>query len=146
MQLNGMGPRPAEPRGLPVKRILVVDDEAAVRGAVSLLIRKLGHQALTASRGEQGVLCFRRERPHLTILDLGLPDMSGIEVFKRIHALVPEHPIIILTGTGTEEMELEARKLGVSDFLVKGSSLAALREMVERLMGASPSSASPSAP
>lgn len=118
-----------------MKRILVVDDEPAVLGAVSLMVRKLGHQALTASRGEKAVHAFRQERPHLTILDLGLPDLNGIEVFKRIHTLVPDHPVIILTGAGTEEMELEARKLGVTDFLLKGSSLAALKEMVERIIG-----------
>lgn len=118
-----------------MKRILVVDDDPGVSGAIGLMVRKLGHQALTATKGEKAVESFRRERPHLTILDLGLPDINGIEVFKRIHALVPDHPVIILTGAGTEEMELEARQLGVTDFLLKGSSLAPLKEMVERIIG-----------
>ncbi len=118
-----------------MKRILVVDDDPTVRGAVGLMVKRLGHLALTASRGEKAIQVFRKERPHLTILDLGLPDVSGIEVFKRIHALVPGHPVVILTGAGTEDMELEARKLGVTDFLLKGSSFVALREMVDRILG-----------
>lgn len=117
-----------------MKRILVVDDESAVYGPITLMIRKLGHQAFTATRGEKAIEYFRKERPHLTILDLGLPDINGIEVFKRIHALVPDHPVIILTGAGTEEMEKEARNLGVTDFLLKGSSLAPLKEMIRKVI------------
>lgn len=115
-------------------RILVVDDEPVVLGAMYTMIRRLGHEPYLANNGETGVKMFRRDRPHLTILDLGLPDTDGLAVFKRIRALVPEAPIVILTGASTEEQEIQARQLGVSDFLLKGFSLDVLRDTVDRVL------------
>ena len=117
-----------------VYRILLVDDELLVRDTMSTMIRRMGHTPYLANKGEVGIKIFREERPHLVLLDLGLPDIDGMTVFKRIRALVPEARIVILTGGGTEEQEIEARRLGVDDFHLKGSGLAALEETVGRVL------------
>jgi DNA-binding response OmpR family regulator len=115
-------------------RILLVDDELVVRDTMSTMIRRMGHIPYLAKKGEEGIQIFRQDRPHLVLLDLGLPDMDGLTVFKRIRTLVPEARIVILTGGGTEEQEIEARRLGADDFVLKGTSLDVLQEMVNRAL------------
>ena len=115
-------------------RILVVDDEPLLAENLGMMLRRLGHDVLTAGTGELAVKVFRQERPHLTILDFELPDMNGLEVFKRIHTLIPQHPVVFLTGTGTEEVEIQARQMGAADFLLKGVTFVALKETVQRLV------------
>ncbi len=89
---------------------------------------------MLATNGEKAIHAFRRDKPHLTILDLRLPDINGLDDLRRIRALVPDAPIIILTGAATEEMEIEVQKLGVSDFLLKGFSLHALKDSLDRAL------------
>ena len=66
---------------------------------------------------------FRRERPHITILDFEMPDMDGLAVLREIRAVDPQAPVIMLTGAGTDERKRQARELGVTEFLAKGFSL-----------------------
>jgi len=103
--------------------ILAVDDDEKIRELLSTLLRRKGHHVLTASHGQKGIDVFRRERPHVTILDFEMPDMDGLEVLRQIRAIDPHAPVIMLTGAGTEAREKQARELGVTDFLAKGFSL-----------------------
>ncbi len=103
--------------------ILAVDDDEKIRELLSTLLRRKGHHVLTASHGQKGIDVFRRERPHVTILDFEMPDIDGLEVLRQIRAIDPHAPVIMLTGAGTEAREKQARKLGVTDFLAKGFSL-----------------------
>jgi DNA-binding response OmpR family regulator len=103
--------------------ILAVDDDEKIRELLSTLLRRKGHHVLTASHGQKGIDVFRRERPHVTILDFEMPDIDGLEVLRQIRAIDPHAPVIMLTGAGTEAREKQARELGVTDFLAKGFSL-----------------------
>jgi DNA-binding response OmpR family regulator len=127
--------------------ILAVDDDEKIRELLSTLLRRKGHHVLTASHGQKGIEVFRRERPHVTILDFEMPDMDGLEVLRQIRAIDPHAPVIMLTGAGTEAREKQARELGVTDFLAKGFSLhevgAALNQVLNQPVqgvGGSPSS------
>lgn len=115
-------------------RILVVDDEPMMLSLLRTILTRLGHEVLMASGGQQAVELFRRDRPQVTILDLNLPDLNGIEVLRQIHEADPQASVIILTGAGTEAMEKQARELGVTDFLQKGFSLHGLGEALRRVM------------
>ncbi len=115
-------------------RILVVDDEETIRDLLHTVLRRLGHEVLLADRGQQGIEVFRRERPQITILDLSMPDLNGIAVLKEVRTVDPQASVIILTGTGTEALERQARELGVSDFLAKGFSLHALGQALKRVL------------
>ena len=115
-------------------RILVVDDEPMMLNLLRTILTRLGHEVLMASGGQQAVELFRRDRPQVTILDLNLPDLNGIEVLRQIHGTDPQASVIILTGAGTEAMEKQARQLGVTDFLQKGFSLHGLGEALRRVM------------
>jgi DNA-binding response OmpR family regulator len=127
--------------------ILAVDDDEKIRELLSTLLRRKGHHVLTASHGQKGIDVFRRERPHVTILDFEMPDMDGLAVLRQIREIDPRAPVIMLTGAGTEAREKQARELGVTDFLAKGFSLhevgAALNQVLNQPVqgvGGSPSS------
>jgi DNA-binding response OmpR family regulator len=127
--------------------ILAVDDDEKIRELLSTLLRRKGHHVLTASHGQKGIEVFRRERPHVTILDFEMPDMDGLAVLRLIREIDPRAAVIILTGAGTEAREKQARELGVTDFLAKGFSLhevgAALNQVLNQPVqgvGGSPSS------
>lgn len=115
-------------------RILVVDDEPMMLNLLRTILIRLRHQVLMASDGRQAVELFQQDRPQITILDLGLPDLNGIEVLRQIRVAAPQAAVIILTGAGTEAMEKQARELGVTDFLQKGFSLHGLGEALRRVM------------
>jgi len=103
--------------------ILAVDDDEKIRGLLHVMLRRKGHHVTTASSGQQGIELFRRERPHVTILDFEMPDMDGLAVLREIRAIDPQTPVIMLTGAGTDERKRQARELGVTEFLAKGFSL-----------------------
>ena len=115
-------------------RVLAVDDEPLVIDTLNMMLRRLGFQPLLATKGEHGINIFRKDKPHITILDLDLPDMNGLDVLERIRAITPQAPVIIMTGGGTEERERRARELGVTDFLIKGFSLHALKDAIDKAM------------
>lgn len=103
-------------------KILVVDDEESVR---TLLQKVLGGQERTilmAGEGMKAIGVFRRERPDITILDLRMPDISGLDVLKEIRAMDPSATVIVYSGTVGGMLEQQARALGVSDFVEKGGT------------------------
>ena len=127
--------------------ILAVDDDQKIRELLSTLLKRKGHHVLTADHGQKGIDVFRRERPHVTILDFEMPDIDGLEVLRQIRAIAPHAPVIMLTGAGTEAREKQARELGVTDFLAKGFSLHELGAALNQILkqpgqdaGESPSS------
>ncbi len=103
--------------------ILAVDDDEKVRELLHVMLRREGHHVITASSGQKGIELFRRERPHITILDFEMPDRDGLAVLREIRAVDPRAPVIMLTGAGTDERKQQARELGVTEFLAKGFSL-----------------------
>ncbi|MGH7206264.1 MAG: response regulator [Nitrospiraceae bacterium] len=115
-------------------RILALDDDAKIRDLLNTLLRRKGHQVLTADHGQKGIDVFRQERPDITILDIEMPNMNGIEVLRQIRQIDPQAPVIILTGAGTEAFEKQARELGVTHFLAKGFSLHELGDALNRIL------------
>ena len=103
--------------------ILVVDDELMLCDLLKMELSSFGHEVVTADNGREGIALFAHRQPDLTLLDLHLPDMTGIEVLKRIRELDPQAGVIVLTGGGTDDLENQARELGVHEFLRKGLSL-----------------------
>ncbi|HKO31400.1 MAG TPA: response regulator [Nitrospiraceae bacterium] len=114
--------------------ILVVDDDKMMRDLLSLLLTRKGHHVFTVDHGQKGIDLFRRERPHVTILDFNMPDLDGLEVLRQIRAIDPHAPVIMLTGAGTEAREKQARELRVTDFLAKGFSLHEIGAALNRIL------------
>lgn len=112
--------------------ILVVDDEKIVSDLLREVLIRHGHEVLTAAGGREALELFRKHSPKITLLDLLMPDMNGIEVLKQIRALDPQAVVMVLTGGGTDVLENQARELGVTDYLRKGLSLDVLVGALDR--------------
>jgi two-component system KDP operon response regulator KdpE len=99
-------------------RILLVDDEAAIQRAVGPLLRARGYDVDIAGTGADALRMFDQRTPDLMVLDLGLPDIEGTEVCRRIRARSPV-PIIVLSARGAEADKVNALDLGADDYVTK---------------------------
>jgi two-component system response regulator AtoC len=100
-------------------KILVIDDEKNIRDIFSLLLEEKGYLVETAETGERGLSKARKFSPDTILLDMNLPDLSGIEVLSRIKKFLPQAEVIIITAFGTVKSAVEATKLGAYDYLEK---------------------------
>lgn len=125
-------------------RILVIDDESSIRTLLHTVLKRKGHEVFLSDSGQHGIDVFARTRPLVTILDLKMPDMNGIETLKHLRMIDPQATVIILTGTGTEAARAQVQALGVTDFLMKGFSLFELGEALRRALRQANPTESPS--
>ncbi len=98
---------------------MVVDDEPAITEALQLVLEGAGHQVLTAGTASQCLATIARERCDLVLLDLMLPDRSGLDVLADILRMQRSLPVIMLTAYGSIETAVEATRLGAANFLTK---------------------------
>lgn len=110
-------------------RILLVDDDPRLRDLVGLALERAGYQVSTAADGQQALTCALRDNPDLIVLDVGLPEMDGFEVCRRIRAH-SEVPIVFLTARDEEIDRILGLELGGDDYVVKPFSP---RELVARV-------------
>ena len=99
-------------------RILLVDDETAIQRAVAPLLRGRGYDVDVARTGAEALDLFISRSPGLIVLDLGLPDLEGTEVCRRIR-LQSRVPIIVLSARGSEADKVSALDLGADDYVTK---------------------------
>lgn len=102
----------------PKLRILIIDDEASIRNLLRINLENHDFTMDEAENGKKGAAQAATFHPHLIILDLGLPDMSGLEVLKQLRAWTTI-PIIILTVTDDEETKVKLLDAGADDYLTK---------------------------
>jgi two-component system, NtrC family, nitrogen regulation response regulator NtrX len=100
-------------------RILVIDDEAAIRDSLQMILEYEGYEVLTAATGEDGIAQAERAAPDLILLDVKMPGMDGLEVLQRLRHIVEVTPIVVISGHGTVSTAVEATKLGAFDFIEK---------------------------
>jgi two-component system nitrogen regulation response regulator GlnG len=112
--------------------LLVIDDEAGVCYSFRRVFGAEGVTVLTAGTGAEGVALARRSAPDVVVLDLQLPDGSGLDVFRDLRALDPRRPVIFITGHGTTEAAIEAMKGGAFDYLVKPVNLERMSALLTR--------------
>jgi DNA-binding response OmpR family regulator len=119
---------------------LVVDDEPMVRDVLERYLRLEGFEVATAEDGQQALERFAEDRPHLVLLDLMLPRIDGLEVFRRMRAASPI-PVIMLTARGEETDRVVGLELGADDYVTKPFSprevIARVRAVLRRAEGGS---------
>ena len=118
---------------LPELRILVVDDESAIRRALRPPLLELGFQVAEASRGEEALQLLRSATFDAVLLDVNMPGVGGIETLRRIRSFAPRLPILMLTVRDQEEEKVEALDLGADDYVTKPFST---RELIARIRAA----------
>jgi two-component system, OmpR family, KDP operon response regulator KdpE len=101
-----------------VARVLAIDDDAALLRVLRIGLQSLGHDVLTASTGAQGISQAAVGTPDVIVLDLGLPDMDGLEVCRTIRQW-SDVPIIVLSADGTEDRKIAALDGGADDYMTK---------------------------
>jgi len=114
-------------------RILVVDDEPAIRRALRPPLVELGFQVAEASRGEEALQALRAAAYDAVLLDVNMPGIGGIETLKKIRAFAPRLPVLMLTVRDQEEDKIEALDTGADDYVTKPFST---RELIARIRSA----------
>jgi two-component system KDP operon response regulator KdpE len=114
-------------------RILVVDDESAIRRALRTPLAELGFQVGEATRGEEALQLLRTTTYDAVLLDVNMPGIGGVETLRRIRAFAPRLPILMLTVRDKEEEKVEALDLGADDYVTKPFST---RELIARVRAA----------
>lgn len=99
-------------------QILLVDDEPSIQRAMAPLLRSRGYGVNLAATGREAMEAFERERPDLVILDLGLPDMDGVEVCRQVRDRA-DTPILVLSARGAEKDKVAALDHGADDYITK---------------------------
>ncbi len=117
--------------GQPV-RVLVVDDEPALSELLSMALRYEGWDVRTAGDGRTAVRSAREFRPDAVVLDVMLPDLHGFDVLRRLHAELPELPVLFLTARDSVEDRVAGLTIGGDDYVTKPFSL---EEVVARVRG-----------
>jgi two-component system, NtrC family, response regulator HydG len=100
-------------------RILVIDDEAAIRDAMRMILEYEGYEVLTAATGEEALAVVEREGPDLLFLDIKMPGMDGLELQARLAEADPELSIVLMTAYASVETAVKAMKNGAYDYIVK---------------------------
>ena len=112
--------------------ILVVDDDASVLHLFRKIFGDGDVQLITATSAGEGLKAIAAQKPDVVILDIMLPDKSGLDIFQRISDLDPKLPVIFITAGGTSDTAIEAMKLGAYDYLLKPLDVGQIREVVSR--------------
>jgi two-component system KDP operon response regulator KdpE len=99
-------------------RILVVDDDAVLRSTLAIGLRAAGHEVVVAADGRTALQALREDAPDLLVLDLGLPDLSGVEVLRRLRDW-SSVPVVVLSARSESTDKVEALDLGADDYVTK---------------------------
>ncbi len=114
--------------------VLIIEDEVALARALGLVCQRLGAEALLCSSGQRGLHELSTRQFALVILDIGLPDMSGLRVLETIRQATPRLPVLIITAHGTLDNAVSARQLGAAGYLVKPIDLPLLEQSLRGLL------------
>ena len=123
--------------------ILIIEDEHALATALAAVCHRLGHRAILCPSGQRGLEEAERSECALAILDIGLPDMSGLAVFEELRRRSLPLQVLIITAHGNLDNAVAAKKLGAAGYLVKPLELAEVQETLGQLLSAAPSAAAP---
>lgn len=116
-----------------MNKILIIEDEIALRGALSIKLKKEGFEVLEAQNGQEGLNLAMTQKPDLVLLDIIMPEMNGLDVLKDIKNNVglATVPVIVLTNLPEENAKEKVKELGGTEYLVKSNI--PLEELVAKI-------------
>lgn len=113
-------------------RVLVVDDEEAVRNLLQRILQEVGYEVTTAANGQEALYKVSLQEAEVVLLDIKMPGMSGIEVLRKLTADSPDYCVIMVTAVTDMQTAVEALKLGAYDYITKPFD----RDEVKQKLGA----------
>ena len=113
--------------------LLLIEDDPQFRPLLATALKNQGYQVITEANGQDGLMAARRQPPNIAILDLGLPDMDGQEVIKRLRTW-SQLPIIVLSARSQENDITQALDNGADDYLTKPFNTAELLSRIKALL------------
>jgi two-component system response regulator HydG len=114
--------------------LLIIDDNETIRAGLHQVVSKMGHKALVASSGAEGLALFKKSSVDFVITDLKMEGVDGVQVLQGVSELDPDCPTMIITAFGTVDTAVEAMKLGAFDFLQKPFAPEVVRLKVQRAL------------
>jgi two-component system alkaline phosphatase synthesis response regulator PhoP len=123
---------------MPDQRILLVEDDAAIRRGVGDALKFAGYRIMEAANGHEGMEAAKGADCDLILLDLVLPGPGGLEILKAVREVRPTLPVIILTARGEESERVAGLRLGADDYVVKPFGIKELLARVEAVLRRSP--------
>ncbi len=101
------------------RKILIVDDDPGIRASLGVLLQSWGFETLQASDANEATRMVERQDPDIVITDLVMPEMSGLDLLRKLKAGDPHRPVLLITAQGSIDVAVEAMKQGARDFLTK---------------------------
>lgn len=114
--------------------ILVVDDEVEICDLLQSFLAQEGYQVFTATNGVEAISLGKQNELDLALLDIKMPGMDGIEVFRKLKKVRKDMGVIILTGYGTLGTAKEAMRLGAYDYLTKPFDLGLVKNIIQEAL------------
>jgi len=115
-------------------KILIVDDHPAIRMAVNILLKQDGHHVMAeVDNGVDAISIAKNNRPDIVILDIGIPQLDGLEVIKRIKLLDMGVRILVLSGQATHHIMVRCLQAGAEGFLSKMDDLSLLKDAIAKI-------------
>ncbi len=114
--------------------LLIIDDDDTLRSLLVAELQRFGHSVASAATAEEGLRLAQEPEPDVVLLDLSLPDQTGLEVLKRLRSERPALEVIVLTAHGTIDSAIAAMKLGAYEFLQKPCALTAIELAIRRAL------------
>jgi DNA-binding NtrC family response regulator len=117
------------------RRLLLVDDDPGVRGTLAEVLALGGYLVRSAESGEAALDLVRTEAHDVALLDMRLPGIDGLETMRAIHELVPDLPVVLITGYGSSELTRQAEREGIP-VLLKPFELSSVLDLLDLLCDA----------
>src|SRR6516162_2755017 len=115
-------------------RVLIIDDNETMREGLGVTVRRMGHEAVLAASGAEGLAQLAKRGADFVITDLKMEGTGGLDVVKAVRERDPECPVMIVTAFGTVETAVEAMRSGAFDFLQKPFAPEVVRLKVQRAL------------
>lgn len=115
-------------------KVLVVDDEKLIRWSLKENLGKSGYEVVEAEKGSDAIKAFSEALPDIVLLDVNLPDMSGIDVLRSIKGIDKDVPVIIITAFGNIQTAVDAMKFGAHDFIEKPFEIEKLNIVMDKAL------------
>lgn len=113
-------------------QILIVDDEENIRRMLITAFDIDGHRVLSTANGEEAVARFQQHQPDVVLMDIRMPLLDGIGALKKMHAIGPKIPVVLMTAYAEVETAIDALRFGAFDYIIKPFDLGDLKRVIQR--------------